>query len=144
VKKHKTGKTINFVVDCIDEIVERMADGETLYNICRRPDMPNLLVVKVASKENPEIGMKLQMARELQADYCESKHRELVEKCRENNFSSTRVRLHGLQWHAKMYDRRRFGDQQEVKSTNVNQTTVISKDMTPKQAAEAYANSIES
>lgn len=77
--KNKGGRPSRFTTDLADSICRRLADGESLRNICAEDDMPNRETVRLWLRERPSFLANYARAREDQAD---SLWDEAVDKAR--------------------------------------------------------------
>ena len=59
---------IRITEDIQVEILRRLADGESLRQICKSPGMPNAETVRLLRDADRSFGMRFQVAREAQAD----------------------------------------------------------------------------
>lgn len=67
--KKPTGRPSKFTQALFDQICERMANGETLRDICKDEDMPSRRAVVAWVAASEDLSAQYARAREAQADY---------------------------------------------------------------------------
>lgn len=106
--------------ELIDEMLERIADGESLRSICRDDHMPNKATVFRWLTEDAEFNDQYAKARESQADSFVDDMLEIVDDTKLQSDPSlaavARLRLDARKWIASKLKSKSYGDkvQQEV------------------------------
>lgn len=112
------GRPSDYTPEVAAIICERIADGESLRQICEEPGMPNRSTVRQWLAVHPEFHAQYARAREEQGDaYAE---RAIHEALTASDAQMGRLRMDALKWAAGKLAPKRYGDkvQQEVSGPN--------------------------
>ena len=120
-----------------DQIIERMADGESLREICKDPSMPSLRTVLGWVKTNSEFGAAYAVAQDVRAEHlfgqlleiADDGRNDFLERLgddgttigwRENGEAIRRsqLRVDSRKWVLSKLQPKRFGERQIVESTS--------------------------
>lgn len=116
---------VEFSPELFNTICERIAEGETLSDICAAPDMPSRRSFYDWKDATPERASQYARAREALADLEFDKTAKIIDACTPESAAADRVKLNGRQWRAMILDRRRFGEKVAVGGDPGNPLTVI-------------------
>ena len=97
-----------------EEILTRLANGETLVGICKSEHMPTPKTVWLWCDQNPQFATEYARARELHALFREHQISEETRQMTVENMAVAREKIHSLQWLAIVNDRKRYGDKSYV------------------------------
>lgn len=102
------GRPSDFTPEIANEICERIADGESLREICRGDGMPDRSTVRRWLSSNEEFRSQYAHAREEQGDvYAE---RVIEEATTATDAAIGRLRMDALKWAAGKLAPKRYGD----------------------------------
>lgn len=139
------GKLYKYTEKIATEVLIRIADGETLASICRRPGMPTRLTIMNWRNKYPDFAAAYRAAKEASAEAFEEKALEKADDLLdENDYTGTKVRaievaLGQLRWSATRRDPRQYG-QTENKQVVVPIQINTSLDIGQEGGAEATKN----
>lgn len=117
--------SVTFSPELFDAICERLANGETLTDICQEPDMPNRGSFYEWKNASPERTQQYVRAREALADLEFDKTEAIISACTPETAAADRVKLNGRQWRAMILNRAAYGDKVQVGSDPDNPVRVI-------------------
>jgi hypothetical protein len=100
----------NYSEKIIDEICERMIEGEDLVSICKSEHMPSRATLYRWMDGSPDLETRIARAREGLADYDASQIAEIARTSTKATAEGDRVRLAALQWLAGKRAPKRYGD----------------------------------
>lgn len=106
------GRPSSFTDEAAEEIVTRMAYGESLRSICRDDHMPPLQTVIGWQAKHEEFAVKCARAREAQAEDMDGRVMSLAERVESGDMDpqAARVALAAYQWRASKLAPKRYGD----------------------------------
>ncbi len=125
-------------------ICDHLAEGESLRRICAGPGMPDRLTVMRWQANNGEFATKCARARAWQADLMDDLILDIADACTPETAAADRVKISAYQWRASKLAPKKYGDKIAMEHTGPNNGPIqtISAEMTPQQAAEAYARTL--
>jgi hypothetical protein len=99
-----------------DEILERIAAGESLRSICQDERMPARSTVARFIMIDADFQAKCARARELQADYFDERIQDTAESCIEGKVDphAAKVAISAWEWMAAKRAPKKYGDQLEI------------------------------
>ncbi len=108
-----------FRPELVVEIVERIAEGETLSAICKRDGMPTPGTFRKWALARKEVWEAFQAARELKADSLFDEAMDLAREIRKDPGSAQRVRAYDvamshLRWAAGKLNPQRYSDRSQM------------------------------
>jgi hypothetical protein len=134
----KPGRPSTYSQEIAERIIELMAEGHDMQEICNMPDMPSRSSVLRWRHKHPEFDAQCARAREALADFEMFKMKEIVTKCTEKNVNSTRAKLNHLQWRVMKIAPRIYGDRTQTEITGagggpvqVQALTIDARDLMP-------------
>ena len=158
-EKNKGGRPEIYTKKLADSICALLAKGESLRAVCRREGMPNRATVTnwlITDKEGffsqytraRDIGLD-EMADEL-FDIADDSTRDTFvddngnERTNSEVVARSRLRVDTRKWYLSKLAPKKYGDRitQEVVGEGGGPVKVVSADMTPQDAARAYADMI--
>ena len=164
VKKKKLGRPISYTKVAAKLICDRLAAGETLRSICRDDKAPPESTVRqwVMDDRNGfsaqyararDLGLDA-MADEL-IDVADNATNDYMERedpdnpgyqLNGENVQRSRLRVDARKWYLCKLAPKRYGDRQqlEVSGKDGGPIETITKNMTPQEAAAAYADTLNS
>ena len=146
-----------FSQELANSICERLADGESLRSVCRDKKMPSRDAVYSRLIRNPDFADQYARACEMRADYVFDEMFEIadtpqlgvktvtkpdgsVETTEGDMIEHRRLRIDARKWALARMSPRKYGDRQTTDANvHVAVAPEITADMTPAQAAEAFA-----
>lgn len=126
-----------------EAICNQIADGKTMYEVCRQRDMPSSLNVYRWLDEQPDFARNFRIAREAHADCLDHRIKEIIENCTPETVSSDRVKLAALQWRASKLSPKRYGDHQRTPVSGDRPIQVVLRGSEVDEAAEAYQQALQ-
>ena len=107
-----TGRPSTFTEEAADEIVTRMAQGESLRSICRDDHMPPLSTVIGWQAQHETFAVRCARAREAQAEDMDGRVMSVAERVEAGELDpqAARVALAAYQWRASKLAPKRYGD----------------------------------
>ena len=148
---------MNFSQELANVICERIADGESLRSVCRDKKMPSRDAVYSRLITHPDFADQYARACEIRADYVFDEMFEIadtpqlgvktvikpdgsVETTEGDMIEHRRLRIDARKWALARMSPRKYGDRQTTDANvHVAVAPEITADMTPAQAAEAFA-----
>lgn len=118
--KHLMARPSKFTKALANEILTRIADGESLRRVCADEGMPSRQLVLRwlwgESAEATEFGFvaKYAKAREAQADHMDDLILDTAEACTAETAQADRVKIAAYQWRAAKLKPKVYGDKQSV------------------------------
>jgi hypothetical protein len=100
-----------------DTICERLAEGESLRQICASPEMPNRSTVHRWQSSNAEFATKCACARDSQADLMDDLILEVANACTAETAQADRVKISAYQWRASKLAPKKYGDKVQAEHT---------------------------
>lgn len=110
-----------------DAICERIADGESLREICAEPDMPSKTSVMRWLASNAALSDQYARARELQADHEFDEIKAIADKASPEDVQVARLRIDTRRWRAGKLRPKVYGDKLDL-SGNVGFSVTIAGD----------------
>ena len=113
---------IPFTDELGQEICDRLADGETLTEICKSPGMPNRSQVWRWLQRNAEFAANHARARTIQGHRLADEHKAVITETRAGVLPPdiARVVLGGLQWQARVLSPKDYGDKLDTTLSGPN------------------------
>ena len=108
------GRPSGYSEEIIDEICERMIEGEDLVQICKDERMPSRVTIYRWMDAHPNCETRIARAREGLADYDASMIAEIARDTTKATAEGDRVRLAAYQWLAAKRAPKRWGDKIDV------------------------------
>lgn len=110
------GRPSSFTQETADLICERIAEGESLRQICEDEGMPHRVTVLRWLDSNGGFAAKYARARELQGDVMDEKILAVADECTNENAQAARVKIDAYKWRAAKLAPKKYGDkvQQEI------------------------------
>ena len=151
------GRPSDYTPEIADVICKRLADGASLKQVCSCEDMPARSAVYTWLLKHSEFADKYARACEIRADYVFDEMFEIadtpqlgvktvtkpdgsVETTEGNMIEHRRLRIDARKWALARMSPRKYGDRQTTDANvHVAVAPEITADMTPAQAAEAFA-----
>jgi hypothetical protein len=130
-QRDMAGRPSLFTAEIADDILERLASGESLVQICSRDEMPGLRTVMRWAAENHDFGTEYARAREAQAEVMDDKILTAAGKAKEDP-QAARVEIEAYKWRAAKLAPKRYGDKIDVTTggeamNNMDETAVAAR-----------------
>lgn len=113
-KKNKIGRPSKYSQELVNEICRRIAEGESLRQICRDNDMPSAETVRVWLLEKEEFSAQYARAREAQADLLAEQTVEIADDPKSGvdavSVAHARLRIDARKWYAGKVAPKKYGD----------------------------------
>ena len=103
--------------ELLEAICDRIAEGESLRDICACDDMPGRTAVLKWLASDPEFAGLYTRAREAQGDVMDDMIMAEALSCDNDNAMATRVRIDAFKWRAAKLKPRVYGDKTETVAT---------------------------
>lgn len=96
------------------EICDRIADGDSLRDICSSNEMPHKSTVLRWLEVQPDFATKYARARELQGDIMDERILTVADACTPETAAADRVKIDAYKWRAAKLAPKRYGDKTSV------------------------------
>jgi len=106
------GRPSKYSEELTTTICNRIAQGESLVDICKTPGIPHYITVIrwLAEEDKRTFATKYARAREAQADVMDAQILRIAEQCTPESANADRVKLVALQWRASRLAPKKYGD----------------------------------
>lgn len=115
--KNKGGRPSLYTPEIAEQILQEIAGGKDLIQVCSQPGMPSRWAVNRWLDSVPGFATQYARAREMLADLELHRLKEIAESCTEENVNSTRVKLNHFQWRLMKIAPRTYGDKTQTEVT---------------------------
>ena len=106
---NKGGRPSLYTEELADDICRLIADGETLTNICKMPDMPPRMTVYDWLEAHEGFRAKYARARDIQADAMDDLILKTASETTNDSYRPDQVRIGAYQWRAARLKPRVYG-----------------------------------
>lgn len=113
--KAKPGRPSIYSPEIADSILERLAAGESMVQICADEKMPGLRTVMRWAAEDQEFGTEYARAREAQAEVMDDKILTAADGA-DKDPQAARVKIEAYKWRAAKLAPKRYGEKIDVTS----------------------------
>jgi hypothetical protein len=110
------GRPTIYTQELAESILEELAQGKSLVQVCSADEMPGLRTVMRWAKENDDFGTQYAHAREAQAEIMDDKILTTADGTNAENAAAQRVKVDAYKWRASKLAPKRFGDKIDVTS----------------------------
>lgn len=108
-----------------NQLLEQIAEGESLRSICLDPEMPGLRTVFEWLDKHEDFRIKYARAREVQGDVMDDKILTVADNCTTETALADRVKIDAYKWRASKLSPKKYGEHQQIEhSGNVNVTSI--------------------
>ncbi len=121
-----------------DAICGRLVEGKSLRAICRAKSMPDASTVYRWLTAQPTFREQYARAREVQGEVYADKAVDEAMSAKDPQIG--RLRMDALKWAASKLAPKKFGDKVQLTGDGGGPIRTITGEMTPKEAADAYAD----
>lgn len=135
---HPGGRPSSYSDDLAQEILDRMAEGESLRGICRDEGMPARSTVIRWMMADQSFAARCARAREEQADLMDDLILETANNCGPRTAKSDRVKISAYQWRAAKLKPKRYGDRVEITGSMAH-TVAVAAPVTLEESQAAYS-----
>lgn len=111
----KVGRPTLYSLETADVILERLANGESMVQICASDEMPGLRTVMRWAKDNDDFGTEYAQAREAQAEVMDDKILTAADGAKADP-QAARVQIDAYKWRAAKLAPKRYGEKIDVTS----------------------------
>lgn len=115
-----------FTEEKAEEVCRRIAEGETLADICRSPHMPSRAMVWKWLEANPSFRGEYARARERQAHAFVEEIVATARGATQEDHAAARVKVDALKWVAARLNAHDYGDKLDIKQSGTLAMTVVS------------------
>ena len=126
----------------VEEICDRIADGESLRTICNDDTMPNRATVLRWLDVHPDFAAKYARAREAQGYAMDEKILAVADACTTETAAADRVKILAYQWRAAKLAPKKYGD--KIEHTGKDGGPIETKDVSARDLLAGKLNSIAS
>lgn len=135
-----TGRPSSYSEALAEEICDRIANGESLVQICRDEHMPNRRTVLRWMEADAAFATRSARAREVHADFAQDRMLEIEVGVLDGEIDATaaRVVLSSMQWRASKLAPKKYGDTSKVEHSGpdggaikMESTVIDSRSMSP-------------
>jgi hypothetical protein len=109
-----------YTEELAEQILDRLAAGESMVQICKDEDMPGLRTVMRWAKENEAFGIGYAHAREAQAEVMDDKILNAADAANAVNAVAQRVKVEAYKWRAAKLAPKRYGDATTLKHADAD------------------------
>jgi len=145
VEPRKIGRPSLYSEEFAIRICTEIALGKSLISICSAVDMPDRVTVYRWLEEHVEFRNEYARARELQADHYADQIVDLADEAKDANLA--RLQIDARKWTAAKLRPNRYSERFLNEHTGKDGAPIsvkqITADMTPQEAAQEYARSLE-
>lgn len=111
----KAGRPSIYTPELGESILERLAAGESMVQICQGEEMPGLRTVMRWAAEDEKFGTEYARAREAQAEVMDDKILKAADEANKDP-QAARVKVEAYKWRAAKLAPKRYGDRIDVTS----------------------------
>lgn len=111
----KAGRPSIYSDEIAERILEGLAEGQSLVQICAADDMPGLRTVMRWAAENEDFGTEYARAREAQAEVMDAKILTAADEAKADP-QAARVQIEAYKWRAAKLAPKKYGDKIDVTS----------------------------
>lgn len=111
----KVGRPTLYSLKMADAILERLANGESMVQICSSDEMPGLRTVMRWAVDNTDFGIEYAQAREAQAEVMDDKILTAADGAKADP-QAARVQIDAYKWRAAKLAPKRYGEKIDVTS----------------------------
>lgn len=124
--KNTGGRPSSYSEKLAEEICDRIANGESLVQICRDEHMPNRRTVLRWMEADGGFATRCARAREVHADHAQDKMLDIEIGVLDGEIDPTaaRVVLSSMQWRASKLAPKKYGDVSKVEHSGPNGTAI--------------------
>ncbi len=94
----------------LDEICDRLAAGESMFDICRGDDMPAARTVYENMARDENIRARIARAREAQQDFEADNCIQIADAATPEDYNVAKLRIWARQWRAAKLAPKKYGD----------------------------------
>jgi len=105
---------IQFSPNLMDIICQKIAEGDSLTNICNEPDMPGYNTLSRWRREHPKVAEMIQHARRDRAENHYTRVLEEADGADEDNVQANKLRVTAYQWAAGVDNPEVFGAKTKI------------------------------
>lgn len=103
-----------YTEELAEQILDRIAAGESMRKICASPGMPNVATVIRWMGSNSEFATKCARAREMQADVMDDLILDTANACIPETAHADKVKISAYQWRASKLKPKKYGDKLDL------------------------------
>lgn len=111
----KAGRPSLYSAELAEIILERLAAGESMVQVCSDEEMPGLRTVMRWAADHPSFGTEYAQAREAQAEVMDDKILTAADAA-STDPQAARVKIEAYKWRAAKLAPKRYGDKIDVTS----------------------------
>lgn len=115
----KVGRPSLYTKKLAEVILDRLAEGESLVQICNDDAMPGLRTVMRWSAENAEFGVEYARAREAQAEVMDDAILAAAAEA-DTDPQAARVKVEAYKWRAAKLAPKKYGDATTIKHADAD------------------------
>lgn len=135
------GRPSTYNLEIATSICERIADGESLLQLCQEEGFPDRHTIRKWRAQFPEFDAMYADAKKHQAEYYADAILHEAYAAEETNVGSRRLRIDALKWQASKLDPKRWAD--NVRHTGADGAGPVQVDVTAKtQIVDALLSSL--
>lgn len=129
----KTGRPSTYSEKTVEEICDRIADGESLRRICEDKTMPDRRTVLRWLDVHPAFAAKYARAREAQGDAMDEKILAVADACTNETAAADRVKILAYQWRAAKLAPKKYGEKVQQELSGPNGGPIETKDVSARE-----------
>ena len=118
-RKPSVGRPTIYTQELAEKILDRLAAGESMVQICASEEMPGLRTVMRWAKDNEQFGTGYVHAREAQAEVMDDKILQAAREAKADP-QAARVQIEAYKWRAAKLAPKRYGDATTLKHADAD------------------------
>lgn len=131
------GRPSSFTDEIAERVLDQLAEGKSLVEICRADDMPSARTVHQWVADNPNFSQNYTRAREVQAEFMDDKVMQVAERAGEDP-QAAKVKIDAYKWRASHLAPKKYGTKLDLTSAGDKLTGATSEvDLATRLAAMA-------
>ena len=139
VVKNKGGRPSIYSDEVAEQICDRLAEGESLRNICRTEGMPKMTtVLEWVDEDRESFRGRYARAREAKAETVDAKIQEIADNATPETANLAKVQITAHQWRAAKLAPKRYGDKVQHTGSDGESPIATNLTVTFVKAGEAH------
>ena len=138
----KPGRPSLYSPKLVEDICDRIADGESLRTICDDETMPDRRTVLRWLDTHPDFAAKYARAREAQGDAMDEKILAVADACTNETAAADRVKILAYQWRAAKLAPKKYGEKVISELSGPNGGPIETKDVSARDVLARKLHSL--
>lgn len=107
------GRPSLYTPELAERILDQLADGRSIVEICRAVDMPSARTVHQWAADNPDFSQNYARAREVQAEFMDQLVMDVAEKAGDDP-QAAKVKIDAYKWRAAHLAPKKYGSKLDL------------------------------